>query len=94
LKDYQKIVPNLLKSISALDILIWIHILNRTNPNVAKAGGLQSQGVKGEALLGYRKPLIRKDLMPSGFPDMLGRSPAKAGRSPKGKQHGKIDLIL
>jgi hypothetical protein len=69
LQNYQKLVPILLKSISALDIFLWIHILSRKNPNVAKAGGLQSQGVKGEAVLGYRKPLTKKDLMPSGFPE-------------------------
>jgi len=39
------------------------------NPNVAKAGGLQSQGVKGEAVLGYREPLTTQDLKASGFPE-------------------------
>jgi hypothetical protein len=38
-------------------------------PNVAKAGGLQSQGVKGEAVIGYRKPLTTQDLKSSGFPE-------------------------
>ena len=38
------------------------------NPNVAKAGGLQSQGVKGEAVVRYRNPLTTQDLKPSGFP--------------------------
>jgi len=32
------------------------------NPNVAKAGGLQSQGVKGEAVTGYRDPLKTQEL--------------------------------
>jgi hypothetical protein len=42
--------------------------------NVAKAGGLQSQGVKGEIVVGYLDPLITQDLKSSGFPDVLGRS--------------------
>jgi len=37
--------------------------------NVAKAGGLQSQGVKGEAVVIYREPLITPDLKFSGFPE-------------------------
>jgi len=40
------------------------------NPNVAKAGGLQSQGVKGEAVLDYRKSLTTQDLKFSGFPEV------------------------
>jgi len=44
------------------------------NPDVAKAGGLQSQGVKGEVVVGYRKSLTTQDLESSGFPDVLGRS--------------------
>ncbi|MDB4304253.1 hypothetical protein N9934_05645 [Desulfosarcina sp.] len=31
-------------------------------PNVAKAGGLHSQGVKDEAVIGYRDPLTTQDL--------------------------------
>jgi hypothetical protein len=38
------------------------------NLNVAKVGGLQSQGVKGEAVVGYREPLTTQDLESSGFP--------------------------
>ena len=38
-------------------------------PNVAKAGGLQSQGVKGEAVVVYRESLTTPDLMSSGFPE-------------------------
>jgi len=38
-------------------------------PNVAKAGALQSQGGKGEAVVNYRKPLATKDLEFSGFPE-------------------------
>jgi hypothetical protein len=41
----------------------------RINPNVAKAGGLQSQGVKGEAVVGYRKSLTTQDLKFSSFPE-------------------------
>jgi hypothetical protein len=37
-------------------------------PNVAKAGGLQSQGVKGEVVVVYRKSLTTQDLESSGFP--------------------------
>jgi len=38
------------------------------NPIVAKAGWLQSRGIKGEAVVIYRNPLITKDLESSGFP--------------------------
>ena len=44
------------------------------NPNVAKVGGLQSQGVRGETVVAYRDPLTTQDLKSSGFPDVLGRS--------------------
>ena len=37
-------------------------------PNVAKAGGLQSQGVKGEVVVVYRDPFTTQDLKSSGFP--------------------------
>jgi hypothetical protein len=40
----------------------------RVNPNIAKAGGLQSQGVKGEIVVGYLDPLTTQDLKFSGFP--------------------------
>ena len=42
---------------------------NRLYPNVAKAGGLQSQDVKGEAVIYYRNPLTTQDLKSSGFPE-------------------------
>ena len=38
------------------------------NPNVAKAGGVQSQGAKGEAVALYCDPLATPDLGASGFP--------------------------
>jgi hypothetical protein len=38
-------------------------------PNVAKAGGLQSQGVKGEVVVVYLESLTTQDLKFSGFPD-------------------------
>jgi len=38
------------------------------DPNVSKAGGLQSQSVKGEAVVGYSNPLTTQDLKSSGFP--------------------------
>jgi hypothetical protein len=44
------------------------------NPNVAKVGGLQSQGVKVEIVVGYIDPLTTQDLKSSGFPVVLGRS--------------------
>jgi hypothetical protein len=37
--------------------------------NVAKVGEIQSQGVKGEAVVIYREPLITPDLKFSGFPE-------------------------
>ena len=40
-------------------------------PNVAKAGGFQSQGVKGEAVVAYRESLTTQDLKFSGFPEGL-----------------------
>ena len=57
------------------------------NLNVAKVGGLQSQGVKGDAVVGYREPLTTRDLESSGFPG------EPLPRCPKGEQHGKIDPI-
>ncbi|MFC1886834.1 hypothetical protein ACFLZM_07245, partial [Thermodesulfobacteriota bacterium] len=42
---------------------------NKINPNVAKVGGFQSQGVKGEAVIGYRKPLTTQELKFSVFPE-------------------------
>jgi len=53
-----KDITNLKQSASRMSI----------NPIVAKAGGLQSQGVKGEAVVIYREPLTTKDLESSGFP--------------------------
>jgi len=44
------------------------------SPKVAKAGGLQSQGVKGEVVVVYLESLTTQDLKSSGFPDVLGRS--------------------
>jgi hypothetical protein len=38
------------------------------DPNVAKVGGLQSQGVKGEIVVCYLDPLTTQDLKSSGFP--------------------------
>jgi hypothetical protein len=42
---------------------------SKINPNVSKVGGLQSQGVKGEAVVAYRDPLTTQDLKSSGFPE-------------------------
>jgi hypothetical protein len=43
-------------------------------PNVANAGGLQSQGVKGDVVVLYFESLKTQDLKSSGVPDVLGRS--------------------
>ena len=37
-------------------------------PNVAKVGGIQSQGAKGAAVVIYCNPLATPDLESSGFP--------------------------
>jgi len=38
------------------------------HPSAAKARGLQSQGAKGAAVVGYCKSLATPDLESSGFP--------------------------
>jgi len=38
-------------------------------PNVANAGGLQSQGVKGEVVVFYFEPLTTQNLKSSGVPE-------------------------
>ena len=38
------------------------------DPIVAKVGGLQSQDVQGEIVVGYLDPLTTQDLKSSGFP--------------------------
>ena len=45
------------------------NILKETIPNAAKAGGLQSQGVKGEIVVVYLDPLTTQDLKFSDFPE-------------------------
>jgi hypothetical protein len=50
------------------------------NPNVAKAGGLQSQGVKGEIVVVYLESLTTQDLKSSGFPDLLDEAESEAQR--------------
>jgi hypothetical protein len=45
--------------------LKWI---DSSNPDVAKAGGRQSQGAKGEVVALYYDPLATPDLASSGFP--------------------------
>ena len=44
------------------------------SPSVAKVGGLQSQGARGEAVVIYCEPLATPDLESSDFPCLLGRS--------------------
>ncbi|BBO78129.1 hypothetical protein DSCW_55460 [Desulfosarcina widdelii] len=41
---------------------------SRLDPNVVKAGAIQSQGVKGAAVVIYCNPLATPDLDCSGFP--------------------------
>ena len=53
-----------------------------SNADVVKAGGLQSQDVKGEIVVSYLDPLTTQDLKSSGYSRL------------KGKQLGKIDPIL
>ena len=48
---------------------LWLQKLWILYPNVAKAGGLQSQGVKGEVVVVYHDPLTTQDLKSSGFPE-------------------------
>jgi hypothetical protein len=50
-------------------VRIIVLSLNWVYPIVAKAGWLQSQGIKGEAVITYRNPLITKGLALSGFPN-------------------------
>jgi hypothetical protein len=45
-----------------------LNIFSALYPNVAKVGGLQSQGVKGEAVAAYCDPLTTQNLKSSGFP--------------------------
>jgi len=49
--------------------VLFGHDATSINPNAAKAGGLQSQGVKGEIVVGYLDPLTTQDLKSSGFPE-------------------------
>jgi hypothetical protein len=46
-----------------------IFLYEAINPNVAKVGGLQSQGVKGEVVVVYLESLTTQDLKSSGFPE-------------------------
>jgi len=41
------------------------------NPNVAKAGGIQSQGAKGVAVEIYCNPLATSELDCCGFPERV-----------------------
>jgi hypothetical protein len=44
-------------------------ISKRSHSHVAKVGGLQSQGAKGEAVVVYCDPFATQDLESSGFPE-------------------------
>ena len=52
-----------------------LFVIIRVNPIVAKAGGIQSQGAKGEAVVNLLPTLGTQDLEFFGFPE--------------GQQHGK-----
>ncbi len=43
----------------------------RLYPNVAKAGGFQSQGAEGDAVVLYCNPLATRDLESSRFPERV-----------------------
>jgi hypothetical protein len=43
--------------------------VKKLNPNVAKVGGLQRQGIKGEDVIFYFEPLITRHLKSSRFPE-------------------------
>jgi len=43
--------------------------MHKIGPKVTKAGGLQSQGVKGEVVVVYLESLTTQDLKSSGFPE-------------------------
>jgi hypothetical protein len=45
-----------------------LRFIGNINPEVAKVGGLQSQGVKVEIVVGYIDPLTTQDLKSSDFP--------------------------
>ena len=53
---------------TGLKFLRSVNRKSKVYPNVAKAGGFQSQGVKGEAVIDYRDPLTTRDLKSSSFP--------------------------
>jgi len=55
-------------SIVLLINITCLHTFCKVYPDVAKAGGLQSQGVEGEAVVVYRELLTTPALMSSGFP--------------------------
>ena len=46
-------------------------LIKKLNPNVAKAGGFQSQGAEGDAVVLYCNPLATRDLESSRFPERV-----------------------
>ena len=64
----ERIPRSLLQAADVMKSRRIFDTLRRIHPNVAKAGGLQSQGVEGEAVVVYREPLTTPDLMSSAFP--------------------------
>ncbi len=47
------------------------HIQIDVYPNIAKAGGFQSQGAEGDAVVLYCNPLATRDLESSRFPERV-----------------------
>ena len=47
------------------------HEIPIVKPNVAKAGGAQSQGAEGDAVVLYCNPLATRDLESSRFPERV-----------------------
>jgi hypothetical protein len=62
-KDIDVLILKLKKRIMEKD-----HSVTGCNLNVAKVGGLQSPGVKGEAVIAYCDRSTTQNLMSSGFP--------------------------
>jgi len=56
-------------SLNASNRVQPVKVTQRKPQRCTKIGGLQRQGVKGEAVVIYRKPLTTPDLKPSGFPE-------------------------
>ena len=65
-------------------------ILITVYPNVEKAGALQRQGAKGEAVAIYCDPLATQTLECSGFPERVGNMRKIASRSCRRKTFSQL----